>query len=164
MTDLLAIRDLRVSFQLHDALIEAVRGVSFTVPTGGTVALVGESGSGKTVVSQAVLGILPNAGRIIGGEILFSDPSRPGETVDLARLPRESEQYRQIRGGRISIIFQEPMTALSPLHTIGDQVGEALRLHHRTRRDQTRSRTCDMLRLAGFPDPSSFPGAYANAR
>ena len=84
MTDLLAIRDLYISFQLHDAVIEAVRGISFTVPAGGTVALVGESGSGKTVVSQAVLGILPAAGRIASGEILFSDPARPGETVDLA--------------------------------------------------------------------------------
>ena len=160
MTDLLAIRDLRISFQLHDALIEAVRGISFTVPAGGTVALVGESGSGKTVVSQAVLGILPNAGRIMGGEILFSDPNRPGVTVDLARLPRESAQYRQIRGGRISIIFQEPMTALSPLHTVGDQVGEALRLHHGSGRQQTRSRTLDMLRLVGFPDPERALAAY----
>ena len=160
MTDLLAIRDLRISFQLHDAVIEAVRGISFTVPAGGTVALVGESGSGKTVVSQAVLGILPSAGRIVGGEILFSDPARPGETVDLAQLPRDSEQYRQIRGGRISIIFQEPMTALSPLHTIGNQVGESLRLHHGTGRDETRLRTRDMLRLVGFPDPDRALETY----
>jgi peptide/nickel transport system ATP-binding protein len=160
MTDLLAIRDLRISFQLHDALIEAVRGISFTVPPGGTVALVGESGSGKTVVSQAVLGILPNAGRIVGGEILFCDPNRPDVTVDLARLPRESAQYRQIRGGRISIIFQEPMTALSPVHTVGDQVGEVLRLHHRTGRDETRNRTRDMLRLVGFPDPERALSTY----
>ena len=160
MTDLLAIRDLYISFQLHDAVIEAVRGISFTVPAGGTVALVGESGSGKTVVSQAVLGILPAAGRIAGGEILFSDPARPGETVDLAKLPRNGEQYRQIRGGRISIIFQEPMTALSPLHTIGNQVGEALRLHHRTGRDDTRARTRDMLRLVGFPDPERALQTY----
>ena len=131
MTDLLAIRDLRIAFRLHDAVIEAVRGISFSVPQGGTVALVGESGSGKTVVSQAVLGILPTAGRITGGQILFSDPVKPGETVDLAQLPRDSEQYRQIRGGRISIIFQEPMTALSPLHTVGNQVGESLGLHGR---------------------------------
>jgi peptide/nickel transport system ATP-binding protein len=160
MNDLLAIRDLRISFQLHDAVIEAVRGISFTVPPGGTVALVGESGSGKTVVSQAVLGILPSAGRIVGGEILFSDPVRPGETVDLAQLPRESAQFRQIRGGRISIIFQEPMTALSPLHTIGNQVGEALKLHHATGRDETRARTRDMLRLVGFPDPDRALDTY----
>jgi peptide/nickel transport system ATP-binding protein len=160
MNDLLAIRDLRISFHLHDALIEAVRGISFTVPAGGTVALVGESGSGKTVVSQAVMGILPNAGRIVGGEILFCDPSRPDTIVDLARLPRESAQYRQIRGGRISIIFQEPMTALSPVHTVGDQVGEVLRLHHRTGRDETRNRTRDMLRLVGFPDPEHALSTY----
>ncbi len=160
MTDLLAIRDLRISFRLHDTLIEAVRGISFIVPTGGTVALVGESGSGKTVVSQAVLGILPTAGSITHGQILFSDPNRPGETVDLAQLPRESTQYRQIRGGRISIIFQEPMTALSPLHTIGDQVGESLRLHHGTGREETRIRTREMLRLVGFPDPQRALDTY----
>ena len=99
-------------------------------------------------------------GRIAGGEILFSDPARPGETVDLAKLPRNGEQYRHIRGGRISIIFQEPMTALSPLHTIGNQVGEALRLHHGTGRDETRARTRDMLRLVGFPDPGRALDTY----
>jgi peptide/nickel transport system ATP-binding protein len=160
MSDLLAIRDLRISFRLHDTTIEAVRGISFTVPQKGTVALVGESGSGKTVVSQAVLGILPTAGRVVGGQILFSDPERPGETVDLAALPRDSAAMRQIRGARISIIFQEPMTALSPLHTVGDQVGEALKLHHRTGRDETRRVTTEMLNLVGFPDPKRALDTY----
>jgi len=91
------------------------------------VALVGESGSGKSVVAQSIMGILPRIARIDSGEIVFRDPRAPGTELDLSRLKPAGRKMRQIRGGRISIIFQEPMTALSPLHTIGNQVGEALR-------------------------------------
>jgi peptide/nickel transport system ATP-binding protein len=160
MTDLLTIRDLHISFRLHDAVIEAVRGASFRVPQGGTVALVGESGSGKSVVSQAVMGILPMVGMITGGEILFADPKTPGEVIDIATLPRDGPRMRALRGARISIIFQEPMTSLSPLHTIGDQVGEALRLHHRTSAKATRRATSEMLRLVGFLNPEQSLKSY----
>src|SRR5215813_648097 len=118
MSDLLRIENLEIAFNVDGGPIDAVRGVSFRVPRGGTVALVGESGSGKSVISQAIMGILPRAARIRGGRILFSDPLRPGETVDIASLPPDGAQMRGIRGGRISFIFQEPMTSLSPIHTI----------------------------------------------
>ncbi|MGH6928605.1 MAG: ATP-binding cassette domain-containing protein, partial [Dongiaceae bacterium] len=129
MTDLLRVENLEVSFSVDGGQIDAVRGVSFRVPQGGTVALVGESGSGKSVISQAVMGILPRAARIRGGRILFNDPLRPETTIDIAALSPDGPEMRAIRGGRISIIFQEPMTSLSPIHTVGDQIGEALHLH-----------------------------------
>jgi peptide/nickel transport system ATP-binding protein len=153
MTELLRVEDLRVRFATPGGFIEAVRGVSFRLRPASTVALVGESGSGKSVVSQSIMRILPRNGEITSGSILFNDPREGAETIDLARLPADGSAMRAIRGGRISIIFQEPMSSLSPLHTIGDQVGEALRLHRKVSAAETRELTVDMLRLVGFPDP-----------
>src|SRR3990172_6411613 len=155
MADLLTVRDLKVTIDVDAGTVKAVDGVSFRIAQGGTLALVGESGSGKSVVAQSIMGILPRIARIESGEILFRDPRRPGSEVDIARLPVRSRAMRGIRGGRISIIFQEPMTALSPLHTVGDQVGEALALHRQDLgRAQRREATVEMLRLVGFPDPA----------
>ena len=134
--------------------------MSFDVPAGGTVALVGESGSGKSVIAQAVLGILPASAHITGGQILFADPVRGiGEPpLDLARLSPHSAAYRALRGGRISIIFQEPMTSLSPLHTVGDQIVEALRLHRRDcSRSEAREVVREMLALVRFSGPRGGP-------
>jgi len=154
MPDLITVRDLKVTIDVDAGTIKAVDGVSFRIPQGGTVALVGESGSGKSVVAQTIMGILPRIARIASGEILFRDPRTPGSEVDISRLRPSSRAMRDIRGGRISIIFQEPMTALSPLHTIGNQIGEALALH---RTDlgpaERRAAVVEMLRLTGFPDP-----------
>ena len=161
---LLSVRDLAVEFRLREqGTVYAVRGVSFDVPAGGTVALVGESGSGKSVIAQAVLGILPGAAHITGGQILFADPARGfGEPpVDLARLNPNSAAYRALRGGRISIIFQEPMTSLSPLHTVGDQIVEALRLHRRDcSRGDAREMVREILALVRFPDPAAALDTY----
>jgi peptide/nickel transport system ATP-binding protein len=157
--NLLEIRNLKVEFRLHAAgVIKAVDDVSFRIRPGTTVALVGESGSGKTVISQAILGILPQAARITGGSIVFNDSSADdaqaaGAAVDIARLDRNSARMRDIRGKRISMIFQEPMTSLSPLHTVGNQVSEALRLHHAADRRSARDSTVEMLELVGFPNP-----------
>jgi len=169
MADLLEIRDLKVSFATPAGPFDAVRGVSFRVPHGGTVALVGESGSGKSVVSQAIMGILPAAGRITDGQILFAEPNgsngagrngaRSGP-LDIAALDRNSPAMRAIRGGSISIIFQEPMTSLSPLHTVGDQVSEALLLHSKTSRPEALELTAEMLRLVGFKHPKRALSTY----
>jgi len=153
MTDLLRVQDLKVSFNVDGGQIEAVRGVSFRVPQGGTVALVGESGSGKSVISQAIMGILPRAARIQGGKILFHDPLHPGTATDIAALSADGPEMRAIRGRRISIIFQEPMTSLSPIHTVGDQIGETLHLHRKATAAEGRELVIEMLRLVGFPDP-----------
>ncbi len=150
---LLSIENLAVDFRLHGNPVPAVRDVSFSVCPGETVALVGESGSGKSVTAQAVMGILPRAAEITAGQILYTDPSEHGKTVDIAALEPESESMRQIRGSSISIIFQEPMTSLSPVHTIGDQISEALFLHRDASFKEGIKLTEEMLRHVGFPDP-----------
>ena len=160
MSDLLTIRDLHIRFAAPGGFIHAVRGASLRVRPRSTVALVGESGSGKSVVSQAIMRILPRNGEITQGEILFNDPRGNGTAVDLARLPANSIEMRAIRGGRISIVFQEPMTSLSPLHTVGNQVGEALRLHRRVGSAEAIELTQETLRLVGFPDPHRALRSY----
>lgn len=151
--ELLSVEDLEVRFRVPEGTIEAVKGVSFRIPPGGTVALVGESGSGKSVVSQTIMGILPKAGEISGGRILFDDPKTQGPPIDLAKLNRDGPEMQSLRGGRISIIFQEPMTSLSPVHTVGNQICEALELHRDCTGAQAIELTEEMLRLVGFPDP-----------
>jgi peptide/nickel transport system ATP-binding protein len=169
LTDLLRVEDLRICFDLPEGRLEAVRGVSFRIGAGATVALVGESGSGKSVVSQAIMGILPKPGRIEGGRILFADhqaakligkANGQDGIVDIATLEPNSQAMRAIRGARISIIFQEPMTSLSPVHTVGDQVSEALHLHRKMSRQEGRDICLDMLRMVGFPDPARALNTY----
>src|SRR5260221_2810892 len=160
MADVLSVTDLRVDFHLPAGTLRAVDGVSFAIPAGSTVALVGESASGKSVVSQAILGIIPAPGEITGGSILFTDPLAPDQPVDLVKYEADGKKIRAVRGGRIAIIFQEPMSALSPLHTVGDQVGEALHLHRDIDRPAGRELTQDMLRLVGFPDPAKAYRSY----
>ena len=151
--NLLTVSGLRIAFDLQGEPHEVVKGASLRIRPGSVVALVGESGSGKSVISQAIMGILPRNGSITGGEIAFSDPARDGEVTDIASLPQSSELMRRIRGGRISIIFQEPMTSLSPVHTIGNQIEEALVLHTDIRGAAARAETEQMLERVGFPNP-----------
>ena len=165
---LLVVRDLTVDFRLdRQGSLRAVDGVSFRVPDGGTVALVGESGSGKSVISQAIMGILPNPARVTGGQILFRDPAPPGASekaiaseVDIAALDPGGRTMRSLRGGRISMIFQEPMTSLSPLHTVGNQIAEAAILHRSDGADAAKERARDMLARVGFPDPARALDTY----
>jgi len=159
---LISVNNLSVAFHGLEGTIEAVRDVSFRVPPGKTVSLVGESGSGKSVISQAIMRILPVNGAITSGSILFADPKFGGDApaVDLARLKASSPQMRSIRGDRIAMIFQEPMTSLSPLHTIGDQIGEAYGLHTGADRASARLRARDMLDLVGFPHPARALNTY----
>lgn len=161
MQTLLDVRDLRVDFQVHGGLLPAVRGISFSIRPASTVALVGESGSGKSVTAQAILGILPKVARITGGQILLADSNGPeSSSVDIAALDPSSWKMRSIRGRRISMIFQEPMVSLSPVHTVGDQVSEALFLHRPMGRAEGLELTREMLRLVGFPDPARTMRMY----
>ena len=161
MPNVLTVKDLKVYLKVDAGTVKAVDGVSFRIPAGRTMALVGESGSGKSIVAQAIMGILPRVARIEQGEILFSDPNRPGPDVDISRLDVLGPQMQAIRGGSISIIFQEPMTALSPLHTIGNQIGEALALHRVSiGKEERRAAVVEMLRLVGFPDPVRAEHTY----
>ena len=151
--DILRIQDLRIAFTVHGYGREVVKGVDLRVPAGKTVALVGESGSGKSVISQAIMGLLPRAGGITGGEIQFRDPEDTASQTDIAALPAEGKEIRKLRGGRIGMIFQEPMSSLSPVHTIGNQIEEALQLHRPTSKAQAREQIEAMLQRVGFKDP-----------
>jgi peptide/nickel transport system ATP-binding protein len=127
---------------------------------GSTVAIVGESGSGKSTVSQAILRILPRNGEIAAGQILFDDPRSKTGPIDLAALAADGPEMRALRGGSISIVFQEPMSSLSPLHTVGNQVGEALGLHRQCSGPEVKEFGIDMLRHVGFPDPARAWRSY----
>ncbi|KTS25216.1 ABC transporter ATP-binding protein [Methylobacterium indicum] len=150
---LLSIRDLRVDFSTDSGAFRAVDGLSLDVPAGRTVALVGESGSGKSVTAQAILQILPKVARISGGSIRLADPAGPAGGTDIAAIKADSSRMQALRGGRIAMIFQEPMTSLSPLHTVGDQVTEALRLHADVSAEQAKARAIEVFDRVGFPDP-----------
>lgn len=159
--DILRIRGLRIGFTVHGIGREVVKGVSLRVPAGRTVALVGESGSGKSVISQAIMGLLPRNGGVLGGEILFRDPQAPEAPVDIATLPAEGEAIRALRGGRIGMIFQEPMSSLSPVHTIGNQIDEALQLHRPAPKAEARGLIERMLERVGFKNPARAYDMYS---
>ena len=169
MTNLLELKDLSVEFRIQAGMVKAVDGVSFSIRPATNVAIVGESGSGKSTIAQAVMGILPEVATITGGHILFSDQnerfsdyaSEPVNSVlDIAAIKPDSKQMQSIRGGRISMIFQEPMTSLSPLHTIGNQIIEAMRLHSGVSVSLARESVAEMLRVVGFPKPTNALDTY----
>jgi oligopeptide/dipeptide ABC transporter ATP-binding protein len=155
---LLRVEDLRTHIYLDEGVVRAVNGMSFTVDRGQTMALVGESGSGKSVVAQSILRILPDKARIVSGRILFSADGGPA--VDLAALPANGKAMQAIRGAAISMVFQEPMTSFSPVHTIGDQIGEVVRLHRNATRKEARAVAVEVLRAVGFPDPARKINSY----
>jgi oligopeptide/dipeptide ABC transporter ATP-binding protein len=150
MTDLLTIRDLRVHFATETGVARAVEGIDLSIRPGETLAIVGESGCGKSVTSRAILGLVQPPGWIESGEILFR--SRAG-LVDLARLPANGRQINAIRGSEITMIFQEPMTALNPVFTIGAQIVEPLLLHERISRKEARERAVAALAAVGIASP-----------
>ena len=145
---LLEVKNLRVSFFTHDGVVGAVQGLSLAIRRGRTLALVGESGSGKTVTACSLLRIVQSPGRIIGGRILLRS-QREGD-IDITHLDEDSGLLYKVRGGLMSMIFQEPMTALSPVHTVGDQVAEAILVHQDVSPAAARRLTIDMLRKVGI--------------
>ncbi|MGY5774931.1 ABC transporter ATP-binding protein [Rhizobium sp. LEGMi135b] len=151
-TDLLRIENLDVSFSLYGDSLRVVKNAGLRVLPGKVTALVGESGSGKSIISQSIMGILPTAAKATG-RILFTDPL-DGQTTDILQLPRDGAAIRRLRGARMAKIFQEPMTSLSPLHTVGNQISEVLRIHSAgTSRAEQHEKTEEMLNLVGFQDP-----------
>ena len=168
MPNLLEIKDLGVRFDLREGVVRAVNGVTLDVPVNRTVGVVGESGCGKSITAKATMQILPSRARIATGRILLSPrqdvkPVRPVKSVipvDLARLHPDGAAMRQIRGADIAMIFQEPMTSLSPIHTVGDQIGESVRLHQGKNRREARDIAIDMLRLVRVPMPERRVDAY----
>jgi peptide/nickel transport system ATP-binding protein len=153
MSNLISVRDLRVSFRLGKSrVVEAVKGVSFDVPENGTVALVGESGSGKSVSAMSIVRLLPDSAIVgEGSQVLFGGR-------DLLREP--VEHLRAIRGKDISVVFQEPMTSLNPVFTVGDQIAEVLQLHLGLTRKQTADRVLELMNEVGIPEPRARVDAY----
>ena len=152
-TDLLRVENLSISFSLLGGRIEAVRRADLRVLPGKVTALVGESGSGKSVISQAVMGILPHSATS-AGKIIFHDAAKGKGPVDLLTLPPDGRDMRALRGARMGMIFQEPMTSLSPLHTIGNQISEVLTIHTGQSKGERKEATIEMLSLVGFKDPA----------
>ncbi len=149
---LVDIQALRTQFATDDGRVTAVDGVSFAIPRGKTVGLVGESGCGKSITGLSLLQLVPPPGRITGGRILFH-PEGAAEPIDLAALPPRGDRIRAIRGNEIAMIFQEPMTSLNPVYSIGDQIGEAVMLHQRLSRSKARQQAIEMLDRVGIASP-----------
>src|SRR5919112_4675707 len=152
MAELIKVKDLRTSFFTPEGEVRAIDGISFEIGEGKTLGLVGESGCGKSVTSLSIMRLIASPpGKIVGGEILYR-----GRDV----LKFKNEEMRKIRGNEISMIFQEPMTSLNPVFTVGNQIGEAIRLHQGLGKKATRQKTIDMLRLVKIADPESRVDAY----
>lgn len=156
---LLAIQNLTVGFKSDSGFSCAVDNVSFSIPSGRTMALVGESGSGKSVTAQAILRILPKQAVITGGSIRYQPPDKD-QATDIVTLDADGPRMRALRGGHMAMIFQEPMTSLSPLHTVGDQVSEALLLHSSLSQKEALERTVEVFARVGFSDPKRLISAY----
>lgn len=151
-TALLQVDDVKVEFRSRRGQALVLNGVSFDVYAGETLCIVGESGCGKSMTALTVLGLIPQPpGRVVGGHIYFN-----GEDL----LQASPSRLRQVRGNRISMIFQEPMTSLNPVFTVGEQIAESLRLHARLNRQQAHERAVEMLRQVGIPSPERRVDEY----
>ena len=155
---LLKVRDLQTHFPIRTGTIKAVDGVSFDVQRGKTLCVVGESGSGKSVTARSILQIVDEPGRIMGGSMLLHRPD--GSSLDLAQLGQRSREIRAVRGAEIAMIFQEPMSSLSPVHTVGNQIMEVLTLHLKMSKDQARARCVELLTQVEIPNPAKAVDRY----
>lgn len=160
---LLEVKDLKTYFFLDEGTVKAVDGADLLLERGGTLGVVGESGCGKSVTAFSILQLVERPGRLVDGQIMYHRRLNKGgqsEVIDLARIKPNSRQMHNIRGGEIAMIFQEPMTSLSPVHTIGHQIGQSISIHRGATKKEARQRTIDVLDRVGFPDPERRVDAY----
>jgi peptide/nickel transport system ATP-binding protein len=181
---LVEVKDLRVQFDVRDGIVKAVDGATFNIRRGRTLGVIGESGCGKSVTARAILRMVPRPGRVVGGEILYHRRIRSNgsELTDIVRvndLEPDGETIRQIRGGEIGMIFQEPMSSLTPVYTagshiyeavslhrltpfrkVGDQIAESARVHRDVTKEEAREIAIDMLHRVGIPKPERRVDAY----
>lgn len=143
---LLELKNVKTSFYTHLGEVQAVRGVSYHLERGEALGIVGESGSGKSVTSMSVMGLLQYPGKVKEGEIFFK-----GDDL----LKKNSKEMMSIRGNEIAMIFQDPMTSLNPVYTIGDQIMEAIKIHQKVSKDEARKKAIEMLTLVGIPSPET---------
>lgn len=166
---LLSVRGLKTYFELDEGTVRAVDGVSFDVMPGEVLGIVGESGCGKSITMKSILRLVAKPGRIKGGEIIYRPvggrkggrADRAEEPIDIARLRADGRRMRRIRGGEIALIPQEPMASFSPLHTIGEQIVETIRLHQKVSRKQARAMAIERLREVGVPSPEQRVDSYS---
>jgi peptide/nickel transport system ATP-binding protein len=160
----LSVRDLRTYFFSEEGVVKAVDGASFELHAGRTLGIVGESGCGKSVTARSILRIVERPGQIVSGEIHVRRPGvdgRPEESVDVVRLDPGGREMRRIRGGEIGLVFQEPMTSFSPVHTVGNQMVETIQLHLGLDARAARERAVGLLRQVGIPKPERRIDEYA---
>ncbi len=161
MTDrILDIQNLKTYFHTQEGVIRAVDGVYLSVRRRKALGIVGESGCGKSITSLSVLQVIPSPGRIVDGRVLFYPEAESDRPVDLAQLKRHGRELRRIRGKDISLVFQEPMVALSPVYTVGNQIIEALRLHEPHSKRRARELAVEMLDKVGIPNPDVMVDRY----
>ena len=163
---LLSVRNLKTYFPQDEGTVKAVDGVNLDLYPGATLGIVGESGCGKSVTARSILRIVDRPGRIVDGEIQFRRPAADGASgggmVDLAKLPSNGPEMRSIRGAEIALIFQEPMSSFSPVHTVGNQIIEAILLHQKIGRRDARDRAIEMLRRVGVSSPEERVDQLSN--
>ncbi len=180
---LVEIKDLHVEFEVRDGIIHGVDGFTLTINRGETLGVIGESGCGKSITAKAVMQMVPKPGKITGGEILYYqrdkyDPKKPTEVVNITRLDPDGDKIRRIRGGEFAMIFQEPMSSLTPVYTTGTLIGEALNLHRMVpktvgehmvqnitayrpvTKEEAREISIEMLQKVGIPKPHERVDAY----
>jgi peptide/nickel transport system ATP-binding protein len=159
---LIEIKDLETHFYLREGIVRAVNGVTFSIRRSKTLGVVGESGCGKSVTAQSIMQIVPKPGRIVNGEIIFYEERSDGvrSQVNIADLSPQDPYMRQIRGSQISMIFQEPMTSFSPVHTIGNQLVETILLHHPELKQEAPQMVLDMMDHVGIANPERNFTAY----
>ena len=156
--NLVSIHDLHVAFDSELGTTEALKGIDLDIKHGRTTAIVGESGSGKSITALAMMRLIQRPGRVTSGQILFTPAGK--ETIDVLQIPDNSDEIFDLRGGKMAMIFQEPMTALSPVHTIGDQVTEAILTHRQVTKAEAFARACEMLKRVGINDAEQRMNQY----
>jgi oligopeptide/dipeptide ABC transporter ATP-binding protein len=161
---LLEVEDLKTYMFLDEGTVHAVDGASFSVRRGETLGIVGESGCGKSITARSIMRIVRRPGKIVNGKILWhrTPPSlgNAGQTLDLTTLPEQGNEMRNIRGGEIAMVFQEPMSSLSPVHTIGNQIMEVITLHQKVTEEEAREKTLLVLNQVGMPQPNRIIDRY----
>lgn len=162
---LLQVRDLKIHFFTDEGVVRAVQGINLDIERGKTLCVVGESGCGKSVFSLSLLQIIHSPGRIVDGQILYQRRTNGSasayKTVDIAKLKPRGREIRSIRGAEIAMIFQEPMTSLSPMYTVGNQIMEAIQLHNKgISKKEAKERAIEMIKRVGIPKPERLVDEY----
>ena len=155
---LIEVQGLKTYFFTDEGIVKAVDGVDFSIRKGKTLCVVGESGCGKSITARSIMRLIEAPGRIVAGSIMLA--GKDNSEIDITALSPKGKEIRQIRGAEMSMIFQEPMSSLSPVHTIGDQLAESIRLHLKLSKEDARARTIDVLKEVGIPKAEQRLDSY----